>query len=204
MFMCKGRSLFHGPTCDVIPYFAEQGYKIEEHDNPADFVLDILINANRKPDVLSKLNDAYLQSTTHKEILTLIENKNDLNRDERSERERHRYKAESSHSVLTQISYISKRIIIDAIRNPQVLFAQVVTSLAIGLFVGCVFYKLEKTTDPGIYNRMGAICFAMIAQLFTGLTSLEPIIKDRALFIHVSSFILNKNQFFTTLLFRNM
>ena len=188
MFMCKGRSLFHGSTHDVIPHFAEQGYKIEEHDNPADFVLDILIDANRKPDILSKLNDAYVQSSGHKEILALIENKNDLDKDERSKRERHRYKNELSHSILTEVWYLSKRTMINSIRNYPIVVSQIACALITAILVAMIYYNLARTIDPGIQNYLGATFFIVVTQMFSGLTSMDPLIKDRELFLHVIAF----------------
>jgi hypothetical protein len=45
---------------------------------------------------------------------------------------------------------------------------------------------MEKTIDPGIQNRLGALAFIAVSQLFCSATALEPFIKERTLFIHAS------------------
>jgi ATP-binding cassette subfamily G (WHITE) protein 2 len=49
-----------------------------------------------------------------------------------------------------------------------------------------MFYDLKKTYDPGVQNRLGAIFFIVISQIFSNVTALEPFLKERVLFIHVS------------------
>jgi hypothetical protein len=56
----------------------------------------------------------------------------------------------------------------------------------LGLTAGLVFNDMEKTIDPGIQNRLGALAFIAVSQLFCSATALEPFIKERTLFIHAS------------------
>lgn len=56
-----------------------------------------------------------------------------------------------------------------------------------GLFTGLIFHRLEKTIEPGIHNRFGAIFFIVSCQVLTSMSALETLIKERSLFIHVSS-----------------
>ena len=35
--------MYHGPAGRALGYFAAHGYECEEHDNPADFFLDVII-----------------------------------------------------------------------------------------------------------------------------------------------------------------
>jgi ATP-binding cassette subfamily G (WHITE) protein 2 len=37
-----------------------------------------------------------------------------------------------------------------------------------------------------VQNRLGAIFFIVISQIFSNVTALEPFLKERVLFIHVS------------------
>jgi hypothetical protein len=45
--------------------------------------------------------------------------------------------------------------------------------------------------DPGVYNRFRALFFIISCQVFGAMNVLEPLTKERALFIHVKIFILN-------------
>ena len=41
--LSKGDMVYHGPANRALDYFTAHGYECEEHDNPADFFLDIII-----------------------------------------------------------------------------------------------------------------------------------------------------------------
>ena len=72
LFLSAGHNIYLGPPIDVLPYFASNGYKCEEHDNPADFVLDVLIESNDCSS--NKLQTAYLHSTMNLNICKTIRN----------------------------------------------------------------------------------------------------------------------------------
>ncbi|CAF1347038.1 unnamed protein product [Rotaria sordida] len=46
LFLSAGHNIYLGLSNEVLPYFSSYGFNCEEHDNPADFVLDLLIQSN--------------------------------------------------------------------------------------------------------------------------------------------------------------
>ena len=66
--MCQGKSVYHGSAQDMLSHFATQGYYCEAHDNPADFALDVLIDASQKSEDLEKINQAYWKSLMYQDI----------------------------------------------------------------------------------------------------------------------------------------
>lgn len=40
--LCLGRVSYHGPADNALGYFQSVGYQCEEHNNPADFFLDVI------------------------------------------------------------------------------------------------------------------------------------------------------------------
>lgn len=66
-------------------------------------------------------------------------------------------------------------------------------TIILGLLVGVIFYEMDNTTDPGISNRLGAIFFIIVSQIFSTVIALEPLLKERVLFIHVS--LIKKHRF---------
>jgi ATP-binding cassette subfamily G (WHITE) protein 2 len=163
-----------------------QGYQCEMYDNPADFALDSLIEAGRKSGELEKLNEAYKSSPMHINLPDLS-SKHSQN-DDNLERLRRQQEGGAARSIGIEIYYVSQRTLKNAIRSPESLLAQIMNSILMSLLVGVVFFNLQRTTDPGIQNYLGALFFIVMNQVFGTLSSLEPLIKERTLFIHVSIF----------------
>jgi ATP-binding cassette subfamily G (WHITE) protein 2 len=187
MFMCQGQCTYHGPIKDVVSYFSTYDYQCEEHENPTDFVLDILIDASRTPDMLLRLHDTYKQSAMYADIEESAEHETSLKNIENADRRQGNIEVEAAQSFQAEIFYVSQRTLRIALRNPAMALAQIVVSTMIGLLVGLVYYDLKKTTDPGVQNRLGAIFFIVVNQIFSTMTAIEPLIEERILFLHVSS-----------------
>lgn len=163
----------------ILPHFASLGYVCEEHDNPADFVLDILatksIIVETDTNVSVSISPNVIDNDSSAEI---IQNNIKI------------CKPKFSH-YFQQLFYLSKRNFSNTLRNPALLTSQIISAIVYGLFTGLIFNKLENIIDPGIYNRFGAIFFIVSCQILSSLSALEPLLKERALFIHVSMYFFN-------------
>jgi hypothetical protein len=184
--LCKGITVYRGPATGVVPYFATQGYQCEMFDNPADFALDTLLDASRKPGDLEKLDQVYRASLMHTSVLLLQDKQS---RDDEFERQRRQHQGAAARSMGAEIYYVAQRTLKNVIRSPELLLAQCMTSVVMGLLIGLVFFDLKNTTVPGVQDRLGTLFFIIINQLFGTLSSLEPLLKERVLFIHVSRLI---------------
>jgi ATP-binding cassette, subfamily G (WHITE), member 2 len=143
------------------------------YDNPADFALDTLI----------KLNEAYKMTSMHEKTLALVEQQSVVERRVEVFRCCGRVRV---RSIAAEIYYVAQRTLKNSIRSPQLFLAQIMISIIMGLLVGIVFFDLKKTTEPGVQDRFGTLFFIVMNQIFSTLSSLEPLLKDRTLFIHVS------------------
>ncbi|UJR14432.1 hypothetical protein I4U23_001429 [Adineta vaga] len=181
LLMCKGKNVYHGPTVNMLPFFNTLGYNCELHDNPADFALDVLIDANRKSEDLERLTQAYMQSEVSKKVDLISQQ--DI-QDDQLERIRRTQKGAAARSLAVEIYYVAQRTLKNALRNPALFLSQIVVAIIIGLLVGLVFHDMKRTIDPGIQNRLGAIFFIVVSQIFSTVTALEPLLKERVLFIH--------------------
>jgi ATP-binding cassette, subfamily G (WHITE), member 2 len=180
LFLSAGHNIYLGPPIEVLPYFASNGFNCEEHDNPADFILDILIESNNRSS--NKLQTAYLHSKMHSTISTTITN-------EMIENENKNHcllKYDASPTYINEFYYVAQRTLCNVLRNPALVASQIISVIIYGLFTGLIFNKLEVTIDPGVYNRFGAIFFIISCQVLGAMSALEPLIKERALFIHVN------------------
>jgi ATP-binding cassette subfamily G (WHITE) protein 2 len=178
--MCNGKSVYHGSSKEILSYFSEQGYQCELHDNPADFVLDVLIDVSQDENDLEKLYISYKKSSMY---ITMMNNINQqLHRNDVISEEKYVMK----RSLSREICYLSIRTLINVIRNPELFMSQIVVAIILSLLAGLVFYDMKKTIDPGIPNRFGGIFFILTSQTFSAVTSLEPLLNDRVLFIRVN------------------
>ncbi|CAF0933430.1 unnamed protein product [Rotaria sordida] len=194
LFLFAGHNIYLGPSIDVLSYFASHGYNCEEHNNPADFVLDLLIESNNT--CSTKLQTAYLHSNMHLNICQII--RNDMNKNENKDNSLLKYNTFRTYSH--EFYYVAQRTLCNVLRNPSLFASQIISVIIYGLFTGLIFNKLETTVEIGAYNRFGAIFFIISCQVLGAVNALEPLIKERALFIHenvsgyyrISSFYLAK------------
>ncbi|CAF1088269.1 unnamed protein product [Rotaria sordida] len=175
LLMSHGRIVYLGLSTDMLSYFDKQGLLCKEHDNPADFALDIL--TEETDDSTTKdLYENYLRSPMHISTLAVS-----LNRSFTSEVPRI---VQRGRSFACQFLYVSQRILRNARRNWQPYFWQNICAVLLGLLTGLLYYKTPQTSGSSVKNRLGCIFFVVANQIFSTATALEPFIKERALFIH--------------------
>ncbi|CAF3674887.1 unnamed protein product [Rotaria socialis] len=182
VLLCKGKCIYQGSPNQLVKYFASQSYQCHKHDNPADFALDVLIQASKTKESLRKLTRAYITSPMHARMEELVADL-DPNEDEIYGVNDERPDAEH-RSFRSEIYYVAQRTLKNAIRNPQLALSQTVVAVVLGFLVGLVFYDMELTRERGVQNRLGAIFFITVSQVFSTVTALEPLLKERVLFIH--------------------
>ena len=176
--MCKGNCVYQDSSRNTLQYFSTQGYECEIHDNPADFALDVLIIANQDENQLNKLTSAYKSSPMFLEVDENIGK-------QENESTTSNTKSIDERSIINELYYVGKRTLINVVRNPALFVSQIIVSLIFGLLTGLVFYQMNEDIDPGIPNRLGAIFFIVTSQIFSTITALESLLKERVLFLHV-------------------
>ena len=65
------------------------------------------------------------------------------------------------------------------------VMSQIVVSVLLALLTGLVFNQIKPTVEAGVQNRFGVIFFIVVNQIYSTTTALEPLVQERALFIHV-------------------
>eukprot|EP00126_Sphaerothecum_destruens_P010376 Sdes_comp20725_c2_seq1m16512 len=106
-------------------------------------------------------------------------------------------------SFWKQVLILSKRSCLNLYRNPNLMVGHYLTSVMIGLLLGCFYYQLDFDDIGAIQNRMGALLIMCAFLAFGSLSSLELFISERSLYIHErangyyfpSSFFLSKIMF---------
>ena len=173
------------------------GFTCEEHDNPADFILDIsqglrwtsesIINnesdSNPKKERIARdLNERYVKSDLCNEILEQIAQIHHSSKNEVTLRN-----FSSHRSLWSEIFYVSQRTLRCSFRNPTLMIMQTIVPVCLAIFIGGLYFNTDRTLENGIKNRLGAIFFMISNQVFLNLSALELFIKERRLFLHESA-----------------
>ena len=180
--MCKGKIVYNDSPQNVLPHFLQVTHKRQEHENPADLTLDILIDANRNDKIFCKLVQRYYRTPICQRIPFQI------NEQIRAAAIASSFSSEKNvfkRSFQRELYYLSKRSLTNTIRNPSLFLSQIAVAIFVGLLIGLVFFNTPKTIDPGVPNRLGAIFMIVSSQILATVTAIEPLVKERALFIHV-------------------
>jgi ABC-type multidrug transport system ATPase subunit len=72
------------------------------------------------------------------------------------------------------------RTAVDIIRNPTLLLLHWAMSLAMGVFVGCIFWQVGLDIS-GAQNRAGGLFFALAFFAFTSLTTVDLLVNEKRL-----------------------
>jgi ATP-binding cassette subfamily G (WHITE) protein 2 len=150
------------------------GFKCEEHDNPADFVLDVLIHCNNNSSTI--LQTAYLQSIMRSNNENFIINENNS------------FDEIIIRSHIDELYYVCIRTFRNTIRDPAMAASQMIIATLLALLTGLVFNQIQPIVQTGVQNRFGAVFFIIVNQIYSTTTALEPLVQERALFIHVKIF----------------
>jgi hypothetical protein len=79
-----------------------------------------------------------------------------------------------------ELSVLFWRTLVDIGRNPALLLLHWGTALAMGVFVGCIFWGVGLDIS-GAQNRAGGIFFALAFFAFTSLTTVDLLMEERRL-----------------------
>jgi ATP-binding cassette, subfamily G (WHITE), member 2 len=191
--LAAGVCVYHGPADNVLSFFSSVGFTCEEHDNPADFILDISqhdrwqatnesFNGDeaRQPQIAIEtyLNESYLKTDIYQSI------EKQISEYERSQQNKMKVYQPLSKSLFNEMFYVSQRTLRNAFRNPALTILQSAVSIILALLIGLIYLSLDDSIENGIPNRSGAIFFIVTNQVFSNLSALDLFIKERILFVH--------------------
>lgn len=199
--LAGGKMLYHGPSKYALDYFTELGYTCEEHNNPADFFLDV-INGDSTAVALSKLEDVNLgteepNDSGNETVVDKLANdfcntryyketKAELEKMSSGEKVKTNFFTRQityNTSVFHQIKWVSKRSFKNLLGNPQASVAQIMVSLVLALIVGAIFFGVKNDAN-GIQNRVGSLFFITTNQCFSSVSAIELFIVEKKIFTH--------------------
>ncbi|KAF8569749.1 hypothetical protein P879_00948 [Paragonimus westermani] len=86
-----------------------------------------------------------------------------------------------------QLVWLCYRQFLSMVRDYKTMLAHFVVQLVISLFLGIIYYKLDRSTESGIQNRSGLFFLACVQLLFINSSMIDSFLRDRAIFRHQSA-----------------
>ncbi|XP_072051365.1 broad substrate specificity ATP-binding cassette transporter ABCG2-like isoform X2 [Amphiura filiformis] len=212
--LSQGETVYHGPSDKALEHFSNLGYICEEHNNPADFFLDVLNEdssavqsvtdiadeAQENEDTMERgfrkesgfgidnlkdsLVEQYKKSYHYSDMQTSLSKLYD---NYRGTEDPMINQAVYPTSLFFQFLYLCGRNARNIWRNPRVSTGQIFVSSVFALIVGAIYFQLDKTATAGVQNRVGAFFFIAMNMLFANTSAVEPFIAERIVFLHESA-----------------
>ncbi|XP_065906239.1 broad substrate specificity ATP-binding cassette transporter ABCG2-like [Dysidea avara] len=190
--MSRGRLVYHGPANNALNYFSELGYQCEQHNNPADFFLDVIIEneeadgpedggtAERKVESsgdAARLPYIYEDS---KEFLSVKQHldmklKTALNEPQAET-------PEFETNFPWQFGILAVRTFRNLIRSRMTTGVQVGMLIVLSIVLGLIFLQADDNF-AGVQDRIGAMFFVVINMAFINIPAVDVFLKERPLFV---------------------
>ncbi|XP_065052112.1 broad substrate specificity ATP-binding cassette transporter ABCG2-like [Rhopilema esculentum] len=206
--LSQGEMAYHGPCSDVLPYFEKMGYTCEMHDNPPDFLLDILGLEERSIKALKAIHEynsidskedreKYIASAKGEPVTAKYRN-TEMYASTVSELEGQvdnllEYEAGNNNdaesdipyptSFFTQFAVNSARNVKDTIRNPKTGVSQIAVNILLAVVIGLIYLQLDQG-ESGLQNRVGVFFFVTMNMIFGNMNAVQIFISERAFFTH--------------------
>ncbi|XP_065906203.1 broad substrate specificity ATP-binding cassette transporter ABCG2-like [Dysidea avara] len=203
--MSRGRLVYHGPSNNALNYFSEIGYQCEQHNNPADFFLDVIIENEEAEGPSAEISE--IESSNRVRLAEIFEKSKEF----QTVKQHLDGKLKTALSVPQgetpefatsfpwQFGVLAVRTIRNLLRNRLATGVQVVMMVGIAVVLGLVFLQADDDF-VGVQDRIGAIFFAIINAAFINIHAVEVFQKEKPIFVHqnvsgyyrVSSYFLAK------------
>ncbi|KAL4003392.1 ABC-2 type transporter family protein [Acanthocheilonema viteae] len=159
VFLANGKIAFLGSPSEALRFYADVGYSIPAHTNPADFFIQTLaIVPGDEEKCIERANqiiNAFMKSKYEVRMREYLELGNKHFQAQLTER------AKASIPILIYALFI--RSFKQNLRNPTFLWAKLVQKIVMGLFLGTLYLRTEMNQD-GVINIRGAL-FYYISEL---------------------------------------
>ncbi|ORY44432.1 P-loop containing nucleoside triphosphate hydrolase protein [Rhizoclosmatium globosum] len=194
LVLAKGKTLYFGPGSSAGMFFKQRGSACPEGYNMADHLLDM---ASVDSLAVDRFSTDSLPVIPLRQSDSIVED--DGTQIEEFEKD-HMERRISTVSLIidslvpvekpkrrqvgfyTQVKILSGRAFKNLIRTPSLLLAHIIIAVALGAFVGGLYYQ-SGTTLGGIQNRLGSIIFILALLGFSGLSAIGSFAVEKQLFL---------------------
>ncbi|KAJ8022612.1 ATP-binding cassette sub-family G member 2 [Holothuria leucospilota] len=197
-----GETVYHGPVCEALEYFSSIGFVCQPHNNPPDFFLYVINEESSAVNLAldDTKEDVVIQRTSYAKPLAeeyFKSRHSTLLQDEARQILKGIPTKEESkiqEQIITypcsfpkQLSHVSRRAVLNIIRNPFLTVAGTVIVIILSAIIGGIYFQLDNSIEFGIQNRIGAFFFLIMQQIFSNMSAVELFIQERVIFVHESA-----------------
>ncbi|GME58261.1 ABC transporter-like protein [Neofusicoccum parvum] len=160
-----------GPDSKTLRNYYERNgaRKCEDHENPAEYILDVIGGAAASSQGTQMWADAWRNSPEHEDVVAEIQQLETVNK-ERNEASNVHENSSFALPLHQQYFAVQKRLFQQYWRSPAYIQGKLIMYVLGGLFIGFTFWK-EKTSAQGLQNKVFAIymmllvCLVVVVQL---------------------------------------
>ena len=146
MLLSRGEVAYFGPSSEAISVFASLGHHCPEHENPADYLIDVIVRAEGSAD--QSVRQAIVDVSKERALsIPAPELGLNLQKGEGG-------MGAARSSLARQFTVLTKRSFVALMRSPTATKAQIGQTIFMALLIGTIYLGL-KHDQPSIQNRMG-------------------------------------------------
>ena len=168
----KGETVYMGKAADVTSYYAKLGFEIPPAINPADYIIDVVLDPNRADFTtvdISKLDFAqsFKDSDEGRVARESVEHSKTAYTDLR---EMASAAKPFATNFLKQFSELARRHLKELLRNPTASLVSLIQAVMMAFIIGSIFYQLGYIAPAAIQGRVGekaSFVFFTFAQILT-------------------------------------
>lgn len=181
LLLAKGHVMYFGPSAIADASFAQSGYECPKNENIADFMLDVVADAENVAQLLKNATER--SKTKAFESPTPVLGDDTSVNGFKSEDEPHNAQSdEYSRSILNEIQILYQRTARNTFRNRSLFLMHLFISVTVGVCGGLIFQGV--TSDlAGFQNRTGAFYFVLTFFAFASFSSIDVFIAERRIFV---------------------
>ncbi|PRP76492.1 ATP-binding cassette sub-family G member 2-like, partial [Planoprotostelium fungivorum] len=193
MLLSRGECVYYGPRSQAMDHFASLGYHSPLHYNPADYLLDLVIENDRS--TIRAMARSYRDGHAARDMVRQIDEAKEtylarsgltlspaIFRRAKYVPPPSELRAQYMTSWFTQVYVIAHRTFLNNFRNPYLLRFQYIAVSVLGIVLGGVYWH------PGVYisdvkDRLGCLFFVMSLLSFSSMSSLDVFYNERSIFV---------------------
>lgn len=143
LVLSAGAIAYNGPAREVASYFASIGHPLPEHENPADFMLDLVNRAFTEPERVDQVMAAWAAKAASEDLFGFLE-------------EHHKLPEKGQYGVglLRMVGASFRRQALLVLRDPTMYTGRIVMFMLACSFFAIVYIKSRDRVQEQAFNRL--------------------------------------------------